>query len=421
LKLPFLEKLTGRPVLDDFDDEEDTYLTPRESNPRLPWIFLVAGWGCAVALAGGLVAYLWLASDSIIDELKNQRPQITIKVKPKKHIVKPASQKTAMTAANADTKASPPITESEQKSGEATDINNEESGEEAKPEGPPISDVGTPTIGQPLHPHPDLALVEESDQGPLPKIGEKGRQPWRVYGRPFNNADERSRIALVVTHLGLSPQQTQQAITELPASVTLGFAPYARSLADWVQQARDNGHEVLLGLPMEPSDYPRNDPGPNGLMLANTAEENIERLNWILSRATGYVGVFNFMGSRFSVEKNALKPILQQLKNRGLLMLDTRASAFSVMAPTAQEVGLAYTIVDIAPDAKPNRGYIDRQLAKLTELASKNKHAVAIVRPFPITMLRLKRWIRRLDAKEVVLAPLSSVIKIAKSDKPRSR
>jgi polysaccharide deacetylase 2 family uncharacterized protein YibQ len=101
-------------------------------------------------------------------------------------------------------------------------------------------------------------------------------------------------------------------------------------------------------------------------------------------------------------------------------MLDTRASAFSVIAPTAQEVGLAYTVIDIAPDAEPNRGYIDRQLAKLTKLASKNKRAVAIVRPFPITMLRLKRWISRLDAKKVVLAPLSSVIKVAKSGKPKS-
>jgi polysaccharide deacetylase 2 family uncharacterized protein YibQ len=431
-----LKKRNERPVLDNFDDDEDAYLAPRGSNPRLPWILLLAGWGCAVALMGGSVAYLWLASDSIMDELKDQRPQITITVKPKKRIVKPAPQKTEMGSENADTEASPPSTESGQKSGEAPGIRNEDlkaslskvlgkpnsekPSKTAKLEDSATSNPGTPAVDQPLHPHPDLALVEESDQGPLPKIGEKGRQPWRVYGRPFNKADKRSQIALVVAHLGLSPQQTQQAITELPASVTLGFAPYARSLSDWVQQARDNGHEVLIGLPMEPSDYPRNDPGPNGLMLANTVEENIERLNWILSRATGYVGVFNFMGSRFSVEKNALKPILRQLKNRGLLMLDTRASAFSVMAPTAQEVGLAYTVVDITPDAEPNRGYIDRQLAKLTELAIKNKHAVAIVRPFPITMLRLKRWIGRLDTRKVVLAPLSSVIKVTESDKPNS-
>ena len=38
-------------------------------NPNLPWIFLLAGWGGAVALVGGVVTYLWLASDSIMEEL----------------------------------------------------------------------------------------------------------------------------------------------------------------------------------------------------------------------------------------------------------------------------------------------------------------------------------------------------------------
>ena len=58
----------------------------------------MAGWGGAVAIVGGLVGYLWLASDSIMDELKDQRPQITIKIKPKKRVVKPASREVASAA-----------------------------------------------------------------------------------------------------------------------------------------------------------------------------------------------------------------------------------------------------------------------------------------------------------------------------------
>lgn len=376
----------------------------------------MAGWGGAVALIGGMVTYLWLASDSIMDEMKDQRPQITIKVKPKKRITKPPKPAAAPTQSAERESAENPNPE-----GQAAPAGDSETAAAPASEGEASDNSAdalkaglSQALAEKMQPHPDLQLIEETDQGPLPKIDDAGRQPWRFYRRPFSKTDKRPRIALVVTHLGLSPQQTQQAITELPSPVTLGFAPYARSLGDWVQQARDNGHEVLIGLPMEPSDYPRNDPGPNGLMLANTPEENTKRLHWILSRATGYVGVFNFMGSRFSVEKRALKPILQQLKDRGLLMLDTRVSPFSVMGPTAQEVGLPYSIVDLSPDAEPNWGYIDRQLAKLTELAEKNKQAVAIVRPFPITMLRLKRWISRLDSEKVVLAPLTSVTKIAK-------
>ena len=123
---------------------------------------------------------------------------------------------------------------------------------------------------------------------------------------------------------------------------------------------------------MEPSDYPRNDPGPNALMLANSQQENIKRLNWVLSRATGYVGVFNFMGSRFTAEKRSLKPIMQQLKDRGLMILDTRVSPHSTLTSAAQEVGIPYTVVDIAPDAEPNRGAIDHQL-RITRTGNRGK------------------------------------------------
>ncbi|PPR61193.1 MAG: hypothetical protein CFH10_01250, partial [Alphaproteobacteria bacterium MarineAlpha4_Bin2] len=73
---------------------------------------------------------------------------------------------------------------------------------------------------------------------------------------------------------------------------------------------------------------------------------------------------------------------------------------------------------DIAPDLEPNRGSIDRQLKKLSELARTEKYSVAIVRPLPITMLRLRRWIERLDSRKFVLAPISAVVGPFKAQKP---
>jgi len=390
-----------------------------------------------------------------MEELKEDRPQITIQVQPKRRVIEPPPTERKPAPAQVAERAEPATENTETREAqESAETPRPESGAPSaaggsdedlkaglsrllgkKNEAPagetaekPAADkpaevvslsvsdqkLGAPTTDQ-MNPHPDEKLVEESDQGPLPKIDETGRQAWRVYAGPFDKNDKRPRIAVVVTHLGLSPQITQRVITELPGQITLGFAPYARSLGDWIQQARDDGHEVLLGLPMEPSDYPRNDPGPNGLMLANSQEENIKRLNWVLSRASGYVGVFNFMGSRFANEKRALRPIVQQLKNRGLMMLDTRVSPFSVLGVAAQEVGLPYTVVDISADSEPNRGAIDRKLRQVTELATKNKSAVVIVRPFPITMLRLKNWLNRLDPNQIILAPLSAVATVKKT------
>jgi len=361
--------------------------------------------------------------------LKEQRPQVTIKVKPiRRNVERAAAPRREEKSVAQDAQPAGGGAATAQGGGEGSDDElkaslshslgkpkdaKSETKETAAAQPAQIeqseNEVGAPAVGAELHPHPDIKLIEETEEGPLPKIDGEGRQPWRVYSRPFNRKDARARIAVVISHLGLSPTQSQDAITKLPSEITLAFAPYAQNLDDWVQQARDNGHEVLIGLPMEPSEYPRNDPGPNALMLANSQQENIKRLNWVLGRATGYVGVFNFMGSRFTAEKPALKPIMQQLKDRGLMILDTRVSPFSTLASAAQEVGIPYTAVDIMPDTDPNRGAIDRQLEKLLELATAGKRAVAVVRPLPITMLRLTRWISRLDPGKVVLAPLSAM------------
>ena len=391
---------------------------------------------------GGVVTYLWVASDRIVEDMKEKRPQVTINVVPKRSPAKVAdTAKTEEPARPAETAAATEAPATDTKAAEGQAPSSPGTSDAKPPEmaaapadapaAAPAATAEAPKSAEgdatdfkaalkasleqaqnpnaALHPHPDPKLVEESELGPLPKVDAAGRQPWRVYARPFNSLDQRARIAVVITQLGLSPKLTHEAITELPPAVTLGFAPYAQGLADWIRQARENGHEVLLGLPMEPQDYPRNDPGPFGLMLANSAEENTKRLNWALSRVTGYVGVFSFMGSRFSVDKAAVKPVLEQLKGRGLLILDTRATPFSIMGSVAKEIGLPYAIMDISPDAEPNRGYIDRQLGELEEAALEKKAVVAVIHPYPITMLRVKRWIERIDIKKVVLAPISAV------------
>src|SRR6185295_5091704 len=66
--------------------------------------------------------------------------------------------------------------------------------------------------GPALSPAPDPKLVRASAVGPLPIIGADGRAPWKVYARPFDAADTRPRIAIVVAGLGLSGAATEAAI-----------------------------------------------------------------------------------------------------------------------------------------------------------------------------------------------------------------
>src|SRR5690606_14076316 len=126
-----------------------------------------------------------------------------------------------------------------------------------------------------LAPAPDQALVEETADGPLPKIAADGRKPSEVYARPVPpDARIDRRIALVVSGMGISESATAHAIEVLPPEVTLSFAPYGSGLQDWIAKARAAGHEVLLELPMEPFGYPQNDPGPHTLLTGGDKGEN---------------------------------------------------------------------------------------------------------------------------------------------------
>ena len=146
-------------------------------------------------------------------------------------------------------------------------------------------------------------LLEPSRHGAIPRIAPDGVRPAEAYARPLNAAIAKKggpRVAIVLTGLGVSASLTQQAIERLPGPVTLAFMPYAADVERSVAAARAQGHEILLQAPMEPFDYPDNDPGPQTLLASMTPDQNMDRLYWLMSRFQGYVGLINYMGARFT-------------------------------------------------------------------------------------------------------------------------
>jgi uncharacterized protein len=251
--------------------------------------------------------------------------------------------------------------------------------------------------------------VETGPHGILPVIGRDGRQAWRAYGRPFDRADKRPRIAIVITGLGPSGAATETAINDLPGAVTLAFDPYTRRLDEWIARARAAGHEVLLGLPMEPVDYPRQDPGPYTLLTSLSPKENLERLEIVLSRVSGYVGVTGMMGSRFTASQANLMPVLDEIKKRGLMFVDARASAQSVAGSLAQSLGLPHVGADDRLDADPTRDAVDRQLQSLESEARRDGRALGIGFVYPVTLERVALWAGTLEQKGIALAPASAL------------
>ena len=166
----------------------------------------------------------------------------------------------------------------------------------------------------------DPRLTESSRHGPLPKVGPDGIRVSEIYARPVKvvaGKQNAPRIAIVVGGLGIGSAATSEALSKLPGAVTLALAPYGSNLDQLAARARGNGHEVLLQVPMEPFDYPDNDPGPQTLLTSLDAAQNVDRMQWLMSRFQGYVGIANFMGARFTASEQSLGPVLREAAKRG--------------------------------------------------------------------------------------------------------
>jgi len=160
---------------------------------------------------------------------------------------------------------------------------------------------------------------------------------------------------------------------------------------------------------MEPQDYPTDDPGPHTLLTSLNPSDNVARLEWLLGRFAGYIGVIERMGTKFARSSEALRPVLVALKNRGLMVVDSRTSETSWVFELAGQVGLARAVASAEIDRLASREAIDRQLAALEQEARTSGYAVAVARPYPVSIERLTLWARSLEDRGFVLAPVSAI------------
>ncbi|WP_321395179.1 divergent polysaccharide deacetylase family protein [Emcibacter sp.] len=256
---------------------------------------------------------------------------------------------------------------------------------------------------------PNPGLMVQGKDGPLPVLGPDGLVSWQEYARPHEDLSIAPRIAIIVKGIGLNTDQSEQAIKRLPGEMDIAITPYGRNLQDWVDLGREFGHEALLLVPMEPLNYPENDPGPHTLMAGYSMRDNMNRLMWVLSRVTGYVGILNEMGSKFTASENAIHPILEELHGRGLMFVDSRSSRYSIAAKYARRLGMPRALNNRFIDNIVSEEEIQTRLKELENTARTYGAALGIARPFPLTIEQLDAWARTLPEKGIQLVPVTAI------------
>lgn len=239
---------------------------------------------------------------------------------------------------------------------------------------------------------------------------------WRRYAVPVPPAEGRPRIAVVIDDLGLNAALARRTL-ELPGPLTLSFMTYAEGLEALGAAGRARGHELMLHVPMEPGSEAV-DAGPRALHVEQDRNAVLDDLAWGLDRLSGYVGINNHMGSRFTADSEAMRPVLAELRARGLLFLDSRTSTRSVGEALARELGVPTASRDVFLDHEISEAFIRRQLAETEAVARRRGTAIAIGHPYPLTLELLAEWLPGLEARGYQLVPVSAVI-IDRERRPR--
>ncbi len=287
----------------------------------------------------------------------------------------------------------------------------------AKPALSPRVGAGRDEPGPVSDPDPSLLeLVSVDTAGGtidvhLPRIAEDGRAPMRTYAAGFDPSSRRPRVAVLLAGIGLNEAESLAAIRTLPGGISLAVSPYAATkgagLPRLLANARAAGHEYLMEIPLEPSGFPLNDPGPSSLMTSLPEAGNLRNLRTVLSRFEGYAGAAGVSGTmrgeRLAGMTDQMDLMLSELAARGLMYIDPLTSRDSVAKTWGRHA-------DLVIDDPPERAAIDAKLAELEQQAKDTGAALGVaLRPAPVTVARIAAWSSGLLDRGLALAPASAL------------
>ena len=370
------------------EEDDPNQIKPRSKSRRLVWILYSAILVIFFGGAGIVFGWVLVNAEKTIEKRIAMTPAVTVEVL-------------------ADDETAPKNSSKEQS--QAKDQRIEDGSDKTimeKFEKPKDTSGDRDALVGIIFPH----ITEETEDGPLPIIAADGRQPWLEYSRGFKRADRKPRIALIVTNLGLSATYTKAALKLLPEDITLSFSHVAPRLKSWIREARQKGHEVLMDIPMEPLGFPKNDPGRATLLTSSNEVENLNRLEHVMKKAGGYVGLLGTLGTKFMLHSETFLPILKTIKQRGLIYVDSRSTSRSLGPELASSIQLPRAFNNIFIDKEPSNQKIKGKLDELEKIALKKRFAVGIAQPFPLTIEILSQWAEKLKTKQISLAPITAVV-----------
>jgi polysaccharide deacetylase 2 family uncharacterized protein YibQ len=211
------------------------------------------------------------------------------------------------------------------------------------------------------------------------------------------------RVAILIRGIGQDRRDSYDAINKLPAAISLGFVANDDG-EEMAGKARELGHEVIVQLPLD-----ANESTAAFDLLGSSTSQNAERMGTMLNRFNGLNGVTNITGGKLLQSKEALRPIMEDIKARNLVYIAEGNNNHAVVRQLAQELNVRYGNAAVVIDTHPTPDGIKAALDRLVVVAQKRGSAIGIGFANATTIEQLQVWSQELATKGVTLVPASSL------------
>lgn len=250
-----------------------------------------------------------------------------------------------------------------------------------------------------------------------PRGGKAPESPGSSSGRIFHGSP---KVAIIVDDIGQSLDPVRKLLSiDLP--LTFSVLPGLENTERAVRMIHGHRREIMLHLPMEPIDYPRENPGKLALMIRMGPDEIRMRTEDLLREFPYLDGVNNHMGSRFTQDRERMDIVLREIRNRGFFFVDSLTSPESVALEEARRLGVRSGRRDIFLDHVDDRQSVDIQIDRLIELARERGYAIAIGHPRKNTIQVLKGSVQRFRSRGVQVVPVSRLITLLSREREERR
>lgn len=240
----------------------------------------------------------------------------------------------------------------------------------------------------------------------LYRIKRKFRKYIRDYRKSKFEKDSRAKISIIVQNLGLSHTTTLNAM-KASTLLTLGFSPYASKIELYEKMAKEKGFDTLINIPLEPLNYPNNQPGPYALLSDISRTENNLKFNTVLNKMTSMLGVYSNIDEKFLQSELNAENFLYEIKKNELLFLYGVGYNNIAMSDMSRSMDVDMLNISTVIDQKVYRDDIMSKLEELETISLREGAVIGAIRPYPSSIKFIQEWLETVNRDKFLILPIS--------------